>query len=953
MSGVFLNKGHIVRLKRISLSMERIKSGIVIKSIANVPRRYSMVMFLLFSFIAGALAQTAGDYRSSGNGDFDQAGTWETYNGSAWVPASAPPDENDGTVTIQSIHTVTITADATINNLDVYGTLNVEIETVLTVLGDIHVYPSGTMNVDDKPTWPLFPIIDPAAIAVYGNFINEGTVDFQDALVVVAGNFDSTGSTSMNNPGLLDIGNIVVGGNVTGNFDFGGDAEGQLSAVNPGATVDLTPPDSYGTSIPGWVGLVFPDIAALLNTVIYGSPSPCPYDIEGPLNTISCSGATVFFEITSTSAISPTYQWEVNDGSGWTNVANGGVYSGANTSILAISTAGISMDGYIFRCELEDASACVRKSYTATLTISNDAAPSAPATTGASGCINTSLTLTASGAGAGEDYLWYDAAAGGTVLQFSGSSYTTPTLTSTTTYYVSVYNTTSSCESERTSATATVVVINTAGAGSSTPTLCVNTALTDITHATTGATGIGAATGLPAGVTASWALDEITITGTPTADGVFDYIIPLTGGCGTVNATGTITVIPDNTTVPPDNASSNPADVCAGDGVITLSYAGGDPGSNGIAVWYDDDQFTSMVGTGNGLTVAAPAVTTTYYVRFEADCDISEAVSVVVNVWPLPVPVFTEMTENTCTNGPLIRYVAGGLAGSTFSWNITNGTIVQNNNDTIYVDWGDQVLTGTIELTEISANGCTSLPVSLQVEVGGPELDLGENVGVCSGSSISIEAEGDYDAYLWQDGSTGPVYTTDQEEWVILEVWDAVGCSTKDSLYVSVYPVPEVDLGPDTTVCDNEELVLDAGTDGTIYRWSTGEVSQRITVYNDGDQEIWVELENEQGCVGGDTVLIEACDVYYDFDPPTAFTPNGDGVNDVWNLYGLLEFPESVVEIYDQWGTLTWKSEPGYSQAWDGNNMNGRPVPFDSYHFVVYFNDGSNERYMGIVTVIK
>jgi uncharacterized protein (TIGR02145 family) len=71
----------------------------------------------------------------------------------------------------------------------------------------------------------------------------------------------------------------------------------------------------------------------------------------------------------------------------------------------------------------------------------------------------------------------------------------------------------------------------------------VNTALTSsITIATTGATGIGTATNLPAGVTAVWSSNVITISGTPTASGTFNYVIPLTGGCGSVNATGTITV---------------------------------------------------------------------------------------------------------------------------------------------------------------------------------------------------------------------------------------------------------------------------------------------------------------------------------------------------------------------------------------------------------------------------
>ncbi|MBU6177896.1 MAG: hypothetical protein KGO80_09065, partial [Bacteroidetes bacterium] len=59
----------------------------------------------------------------------------------------------------------------------------------------------------------------------------------------------------------------------------------------------------------------------------------------------------------------------------------------------------------------------------------------------------------------------------------------------------------------------------------------------------TKATGIGTATSLPAGVTAAWSDNVITISGTPTATGPFNYTIPLTGGgCGTVNATGTITV---------------------------------------------------------------------------------------------------------------------------------------------------------------------------------------------------------------------------------------------------------------------------------------------------------------------------------------------------------------------------------------------------------------------------
>jgi hypothetical protein len=117
--------------------------------------------------------------------------------------------------------------------------------------------------------------------------------------------------------------------------------------------------------------------------------------------------------------------------------------------------------------------------------------------------------------------------------------------------------------------TITVTPNNTASAASTTPTLCISTVLTDITHATTGATGIGTATGLPAGVTAAFASNTITISGTPTVSGTFNYTIPLTGGCGAVNATGTITVTPNNTA----SAASTTPTLCISTVLTDITHA--------------------------------------------------------------------------------------------------------------------------------------------------------------------------------------------------------------------------------------------------------------------------------------------------------------------------------------------------------------------------------------------
>ncbi|WP_353149780.1 hypothetical protein, partial [Flavobacterium sp.] len=185
-----------------------------------------------------------------------------------------------------------------------------------------------------------------------------------------------------------------------------------------------------------------------------------------------------------------------------------------------------------------------------TITVTPNNTVTAPTTT-PSLCINTALTVithtttgaigigTATGLPAGVTASW-----AANTITISG----TPTASGTFAYTIPL---TGGCGTLNATGSITVTTANTVSAPSATPSLCINTALTAITHTTTGATGIGTATGLPAGVTASWAANTITISGSPSVIGTFNYTIPLIGGCGTVNATGTITVTTANTVTAP------------------------------------------------------------------------------------------------------------------------------------------------------------------------------------------------------------------------------------------------------------------------------------------------------------------------------------------------------------------------------------------------------------------
>jgi gliding motility-associated-like protein len=307
-----------------------------------------------------------------------------------------------------------------------------------------------------------------------------------------------------------------------------------------------------------------------------------------------------------------------------------------------------------------------------------------------------------------------------------------------------------------------------------------------------------------------------------------------------------------------------------------------------------------------------------------------------------------------CAGDTGIAYFVSGWESSTFEWSVEGGTITRNYGDSVIVDWPLETGSYTITVQEISADGCTGELKSGIVDVVGPEIELGGDTHICEGELFEITPEGDFYSYQWHDGSTGPSYQTGEEGWINLEVTDIYGCAISDSLYLSVYGMPRVDLGSDTSLCGEQSLLLDAGPDGELYNWSTGDIDRMITVFRDGKQEIWVIVENAFGCSNSDTILIDACDVSFYFrDIPTAITPNDDGKNDYWELDKLNGYSKAVVEIYNQWGNLVWRSEPGYSIPWGGRDMNDRLVPVDSYHFVIDLNDGTKEYIVGFVTVIR
>lgn len=132
-----------------------------------------------------------------------------------------------------------------------------------------------------------------------------------------------------------------------------------------------------------------------------------------------------------------------------------------------------------------------------------------------------------------------------------------------------------------------------------------------------------------------------------------------------------------------------------------------------------------------------------------------------------------------------------------------------------------------------------------------PDLDLGSDIAVCDGEPVSLQSN-ITGTYLWSTGDTTSQISVAHAGDYELTLTSSDGCSATDTIEVSFYPLPEIDLDESYTACDN--LLLDAGTDAVSWLWSTGETTASIELEESG--YFWVKGVSEHSCVTIDTTFV-------------------------------------------------------------------------------------------------
>ncbi len=176
---------------------------------------------------------------------------------------------------------------------------------------------------------------------------------------------------------------------------------------------------------------------------------------------------------------------------------------------------------------------------------------------------------------------------------------------------------------------------------------------------------------------------------------------------------------------------------------------------------------------------------------------------------------------------------------------------------------------------------------------------------------------------------------------------DSTKCNVSDTAFLTItaYPLPPVSLGQDVTICAGSPYTLNAGNPGDFYAWSNGANSQTITVTDSG--RYWVNVSTGH-CNTSDTVFIHNSPAFTYF-VPNVFTPNGDGVNDIFKVQSS-DLTDFSGIIFNRWGRIVYKwSNP--VEGWDGK-INETAASDGVYFYILTFgNDcGSVEKH-GTVTL--
>ena len=314
---------------------------------------------------------------------------------------------------------------------------------------------------------------------------------------------------------------------------------------------------------------------------------------------------------------------------------------------------------------------------------------------------------------------------------------------------------------------------------------------------------------------------------------------------------------------------------------------------------------------------------------------------------PTALNLDTSLTHITCygfTDGSITLNVTGGTAPYAYNWSTGDTTAALS-------DLG----AGTYWVTVTDSNGCSD---SIETTLADPTLfsvSISGDGAVCQGDSTVLTADNG-DSFTWFTGETSQSITFFPSGDTLAWVSAVQGpCSAQDTMALSLYPLPTVDAGTDTTITLGTSITLAGNTSGD-YNWFPADYLSCTDCPNpvaspENDITYYLQTTDSNGCVALDSIVITVKEVS---DPFVAniFSPNGDGLNDVLHVLGNTG-NDFVFRIYDRWGNILYESTD-QNQGWDGSS-NGKILNSGEYVYTYSFKDNTDNTIKGhgSVTLVR
>lgn len=409
-------------------------------------------------------------------------------------------------------------------------------------------------------------------------------------------------------------------------------------------------------------------------------------------------------------------------------------------------------------------------------------------------------------------------------------------------------------------------------------------------------------------------------------------------------------------------------DTICGPATAVLSASGG---ANGNYRWYESDSETAEPLNHYDSTFITPVLSqnTSYYVALKKGPCEGERVKVTafVNLPPTP-PGAEKDVVSRCGPGKLPLSATGGSEGAYRWYKGSTGTnpIPGAVNSTYETDFLDKNETYFVT---IAGENCESEPIEIHATIlQAPEPpQIEETLSRCGPGEVEVEVFNSEELHssglrlYGQQDDLNPVYEqsggtllvkAQKDTLLYVSATNEYCESEKVPLKIRVLPLPTLNAGEDLTILKGESVKLKAEGNFSSVQWEpfrSMDIStiETPTVKPEHSTSYIVRALNENGCQKSDTVKVFVVDKY---PVPNAFSPNNDGINDLWEIPGIDQYPNCRIFIFNRWGNQVFYSK-GYQKPWNGT-FKGKGLPAATYYYTLQLSP-EHELVKGSVFLIK